>query len=266
MAWKYNGEGDTRAIALDPNGNPIWVFDDGEVFSVDYGAVRAQINEMNTRLKASDVREKKLTEMLKGAEITDLAAFIKKAQDDAVIAASGGDKEKIKAQIAEASAGLNAKISQLEKTSADKDTQIAEFQTLINKSKISQAFANSKFVNEKIGDSILAEKLFADSFKVEDEKIIAFNSGGERMVNDKGDPDFDFAIQKLVDLSPFKDKIIKSGAPAGNGARGSWATKGNGDLSKLTETELIELLGDHPEMKNAVNAEFKRRITGGAQK
>jgi hypothetical protein len=261
MPWKITEENGKKTITLNDAGLPIYVYDDGEESAIDYALERNKINELNEKNNRNKTVKETLDTLFVLLGVSDSEGakkFVAKAKEDAALAedARSGNGKKASEELSLA----NAKIEKLESTIKDKEVVIVGLNGQIDRHKITSTFASSSFVSEKLVNAIMAEKLFGERFKIENGQVIGYDEAGNKILNDKGDPDFNLAIEKIVNASPFKDSVIKSTTFPGGGSGGGKSYAGGGDLSKMTETELTELLGAHPEMKEAVNAEFKRRV------
>lgn len=257
MAWKTDENGN---IIKGSNGNPVYVFSDGEEVSVDYAFERQKINELNEKNKKNQAAKQSLETLYKLLGVENESAvesFVEKAKENEAIATdyksqTGGKK------ITEVLDLEKAKSIKLETVIANLKKEIEDRDLMIAKNNITSKFAKSKFVTENIGDVILAEKLFAENFNIEDGKIVGYFNG-EKILNDKGDPDFDFAIEKLVNESSFKDKILKAKGNGGSGSGGGNQYAGSADFSKMSEAEMMKFAKEHPEALPQILATIKNK-------
>lgn len=235
MPWKVKEFGE---FEVDGAGNPIFVLDSGEEKSVDYPAMASALTKANR--EAAERKEKlraneEVLKKIKGIE--DLPAFLEKAKKDAEAVAAFDDKQKsaeesARARVEAAVGPLNQKIKELETSYAD---ALARYHRTL----IDAEFGTSKYVNSELVSPVMAKDLFGRHFSVNEQgAIVATDTDGNIVYNEKGPADFDSALRTLVASSPYKDYVLK-----GNPASGSGAKTGNAgshtDWSKLTPAERL---------------------------
>ncbi|MGL5005549.1 MAG: DUF6651 domain-containing protein, partial [Casimicrobium sp.] len=98
--------------------------------------------------------------------------------------------------------------------------------------KIGGSFARSKLIADKFAiPADLVQAKFGQSFSLEDGKIVAKDSNGNKIYS-RARPgeiaDFDEAIELLVDQYPHKDSILKGSGASGSGASQSGAQGAGG--------------------------------------
>lgn len=102
----------------------------------------------------------------------------------------------------------------------------------LHSEKLSNAFATSKYVGEKMSiPAQAAQKIFGDQFKIEEGKIVAYDANGQKMFSQARpgqDPDFDEAIELVVGSSSYRDSILKGKGQ--NGGGGSGGSGGGGGI------------------------------------
>jgi len=215
---------------------PIYVSDDGRETPVDVPATVATISRLNAEAKghreAKEAAEAKL-KAFDGIEDGEAARkaleLAKNIKDGELIAA--GKVEEIKAAAKRAAeeqvaAQARAHGEELSKLRGDYDALTSRY----HGEKIGGAFTGSKFIAEKA--SIPADMMqarFGQAFKVEDGKLIAYDSAGNKIFSRSrpGDvADFDEAVEVLVEAYPYKDHILKGNNNGGGGSRGNGAGGG----------------------------------------
>ena len=243
MAWKKTEQ---NSIVTNEAGNPVWIYADGEEKAVDFAQVRQQINELNEKNRnLSSVKEslERVTKLLGTGDITEIEGIVSKAKEH-----SEGSKKPDDRVIS-----LQEKINSMDATLKNKDNIISEMQRKIDNFAITRSFNDSKFIKDKVVNSTLAEKVFAEHFAVIDGQITAKDSQGNKILNDKGDFDFDFAIQKLIESSSYKEAMIKSDAFAGAGSSANYKkSPGSVDFKNMNDSQLSQLAKEHPELKPAI--------------
>lgn len=220
MPFKKADDGN---LVLSENGMPIYVGPDGSEKPYDVDTRAKQIAELTE--KASN-RGKEL-DALKAryaalAEIEDIAAYVEDYKKNADTVASLKDKDR------EQEANIQKRISEAVKAavspvSSERDTLKAELEKTVaslNQAVIGNAFGRSKYAAEKLVNAALAQQLFEGSFYVKDGKAIGRDASGNDIYGSDGIANFDEALCKLVEASPFKDNIIKS-SPGGSGSDSS---------------------------------------------
>ena len=235
MPWKTDESG---AFVKDDKGNPIFVQDGGEEKSVDFPAMSSALTKANR--EAAERKEKiraleAQVEAFKGIE--DIPAFLEKAKKDAEAVAAFDDKQKnaeetTRVRIEAATAPLKKEIEELKATGADVLNRY--HRTLID-----AEFGTSKYVNTELINPAMAKDLFAKHFSVNEQGVIvAKDSGGNIVYDEKGPAGFDSALRTLVASSPYKDFVLK-----GNPANGSGAKAGGAgthiDWNKLSPAERL---------------------------
>ncbi len=242
-------------LKLDANGNavlqdgkPVYVHDDGKEVPFDAAGTVATIARLNGEAKSHRERAEAAEGKLKvfdGIEDGEAARkaleTIKNIDEGKLIAA--GKVEEIKAAAAKAAqeqvaAANKAHAEELTRTKADLDKERSERYAL----QVGGSFSTSKFISDKFAiPADLVQARFGQSFKVEDGKIVAYDTAGNKIFSRTrpGDvADFDEALETLVDQYPYKEQILKGSGASGSGAS---ANKGQGgpDLSQLSPAARI---------------------------
>lgn len=246
-------------LKLDANGNvvvqdgkPVYVDADGKDVAYDAPAMHSKIIELGKESQKHRETADAATVKLKAFEaIPDVALAVKaldivKNLDDKKLI-EAGEVENIKAAAKKAS---EDKVIALEKAHATEITKLKDengtLRTTYNGEKVAGAFAASKFVADKLAiPSDLVQARFDKSFKVEDGKIIGYDSSGNKLYSraKPGDPaEFDEALELLVDAYPNKEQILKGtgstgtgGKPVSDGRGGHPGFKGKGNMGGTKE-------------------------------
>lgn len=231
---------DDKGAVVVQDGMPIYVHDDGSEVPFDGGKAFAKIKELNAENKDWRLKYEKANKALEKVGDLDVeaarAALATVANLDAKKLIDAGEVEKVKAEITKA---MQAKLEEKEKLVAEKDAMLV-------REMIGGRFARSKFIADKLipMPPDLWESYFNRNFKIEDGKVIAYDSSGNKVFSRKvpGEPaDFDEALQILVDNHPEKDRFYRGAPASGPGMQpGSGSYQNTGvDFSKLNPVERL---------------------------
>jgi hypothetical protein len=207
-------EGKTYAEVSD--GKPLFLDGDKEI-AFDAPGTVSTISRLNGEAKGHRERAEKAEASLKAFEgLTDPDAArkaletVKNLADKQLVDA--GEVQKIKDEVTKA----------FQVQLADKDTAYKNLEGMLYGEKIGGAFARSKTIADKLAiPADLVEARFGKHFKIEDGKVIAYDSSGNKLYSKAkpGEPaDFEEALDLLVDAYPYKDTILKGQTGAGGGA------------------------------------------------
>ena len=123
-----------------------------------------------------------------------------------------GEVDKVRNEISQS---FQAKLDAAEK-------RAAELEGSLYSEKIGGAFARSKFIADKVAiPADFVQAKFGAAFKIEDGKVVAYGQDGNRIYSRArpGEvPDFDEALEILVDSHPTRDAILKGDIKGGGGA------------------------------------------------
>jgi len=221
----------TMKLKIDSNGNavlqdgmPVYIHDDGKEVPFDAANAMASIKRLNAESRDHRVaKEEALAKLEKFGDLDVEAArkaltTVKNLDDKKLVDA--GEVDKIKESIR----------GEYEKKLAEREAQLTELNAKIFNEKLTNTFAGSKFVTEKMAiPPDIVQSVFGARFKMDGDKLVAFDERGERVrsrVKPGDDADFDEALSIIVDGYPRKEAILKadqkggSGAPSGGGSGG----------------------------------------------
>ena len=240
---------DKGAVVLQ-DGMPVYVHDDGSEVPFDGAKAFVKIKELNAESKDWRLKYEKTKQALE--KVGDLdpeaarAALATVANLDAKKLIDAGEVEKVKAEITKA---MQAKLEEKEKLVAEKDSMLV-------REMIGGRFARSKFIAEKLVPMPpdLWQAYFSGNFKIEDEKVIAYDRTGNKVFSRKvpgENAEFDEALQILVDNHPEKDRFYRGPAASGPGMQpGSGGYQNQGvDYSKLNPVERLNAARQAGKMK-----------------
>lgn len=237
--------GQTYAEVQD--GKPVFVEDDGKEVPVDVANTRATIARLNAEAKsfreakeAAETRLKAFDGIEDGETARKAIDTVRNIKDGELVAA--GKVEEIRAAAKKAA---EEQVAATNKAHAEELTKLrGEHEALLSQyhgEKIGGAFSGSAFVKDKtLLPAPAAQKVFGDQFKVEDGKLVAYDTQGNKVFS-RSRPgeiaDFEEAIELIVEAYPHRDHILKGNVNGGGGSRGGGA--GGADLSKLSPVERI---------------------------
>ena len=211
---------DDAGHAVLQDGKPVYVHDDGKEVAFDAAGTVQTISRLNAEAKSHRERAEAAESKYKPFEGIEDAGAARKALEtvknlDQKKLIDAGEVETVKAEITKA---LQAQID----TATTRATAL-ERQPYAEK--IGGAFARSPLI---VGDKAklaipadLVQARFGSAFKIEDGKVVAYDSQGNKIYS-RSKPgelaDFDEALDVLVDMYPHKDSILKSSGASGGGA------------------------------------------------
>ena len=211
---------DEQGHAVLKEGRPVYRHSDGREIEFDAAQAFGKIGQLTGENTAYKQRFQEAESKLKTFEgINDPAAALKALETvtnlDQKKLIDAGEVEKVKAEI--------SKVFEAKLNDATAKTQTLEQQLYAEK--IGGSFARSKLIAEKLAiPSDLVQAKFGQAFKIEDGKVVAYDSTGNKIFS-RSRPgelaDFDEAIESLIDQYPHKDSILKASGATGSGANGN---------------------------------------------
>lgn len=216
---------DDQGHVVVQDGKPVYVHDDGKEVAFDAAGTVNTISRLNAEAKSHRERAEAAEGTPKGFEgITDPAAAIKalatvRNLDDKKLV-DAGEVERVK----------NEAVKAFEEKYAPVVKENESLKGQLNNHLIGGAFSSSKFIAEKFAAEgpagvEIARALFGNSLKVEDGKVVGYDSNGQKLFSRARPGELataDEAIELLVDAYPHKAHILKA-----SGANGSGAQPGN---------------------------------------
>lgn len=234
--WKMDGD----KLALDGDGNPIYVDANGREMSVKHDTISNLNREAKTHREAKEAAE---TALAKYKDITDPAAAVAALETvkniDAKKLIDAGEVEKVKTDI------RNEFTTQL----SEKDSALAAAQQKIDNMLIDSVFNSSEFINERVAvPRDFFQAAMRNNFKVEDGKVVAYDPAGNRLMSKKTVGEYaspNEALELLVEAHPQKDVILKAPDASGSGGNGNGGNRGSGRFMKRSDFDAL------PPMKQA---------------
>lgn len=222
--WKLTEDG--KGIAVDTEGNPIYIHSDGKE-----GAIKSDtISNLNAEAARNRVRAETAEEKLKTFDGIDPA----KAREALETVKSISDGDLIKK--GEAEKLRNDVKAQFEGTLSEKDKAIEAANQKLVDLQLGLAFNGSKFIGDKLAiPADIVRATFGSKFKVDaNGNITAVASDGNPIMSKKNIgnvADFEEALEMIVENYPHKDAIMKGNNHQGSNNGGGG---GNNNAGKKT--------------------------------
>lgn len=232
---------DGKVYAEVKDGQPVYD-NDGTDATFDAPALHKQVRTLNAEAKSHREAKEEAEKALKAFEGIDDPKAAKKALETVanlnskdLIDAGKADEVKAAAVAAVEEKYQNAIQAKDEEIAAVKQEAEGLAGTL-NKELIGGNFARSKFISEKVAiPPDLVQARFGQNFKIEDGKVVAYDSSGNKIYS-KSKPgevaEFDEALNILVDQYPYRDDILKGQGKGGGGAHHSNGAGGEKTLTR----------------------------------
>lgn len=235
--WKMDGD----KIAVDGEGNPIWMNSAGQEQSVKGDTIsnlNAEAKQHRTAKEAVEAQlakfkgpDGKLLDPEVAAKAVDTVSKL-----DAKKLIDAGEVDKVRDTIkAEYTQQLSEQAKALEGV-------VGENHQL----KIARVFDGSEFVRERIAvPRDMFEAAFRPNFKIgTDGKIEAYDRTGNRLMSKKNVGEYadpSEALELLVEAHPQKDTILKAAQQGGTGNNGGGGQRGgNGRTMKRSEFDSLD--------------------------
>lgn len=232
--------GQTYAAVTD--GKPVYINDDGSELAYDAPASAAKIAALNREAQGHREAKEGLEAKIKAFGDLDPEAARKAIEtvsnlDDSKLIAAGKAEEMRQAAVKTVTDQYSAKMKELEDSNG-------KLTSALHGEKITNAFANSKFIGEKLVlPAPAAQAIFGGAFKVEGDKIAAYDKAGNKIYSQERpgeDPNFDEAFGILVNSYPYKDSLLKGKGHQGGGGQGGGAG-GAGGRGTMTRDQFNKL-------------------------
>ena len=258
-------EGRTYA-ELNEDGVPVYVLSDGAEQAYDGEELAKKVGEVNQEAARNRTALKEAKDKLKPFEgIDDLGKWREDADKALTTIANLDSKALIDAGKVEEIKAAAIKViedrhqDQIREKYEPAIKERDELRGQLHKEMIGGRFARSKFIEDKVAvPTPMVEAYFGHHFSIEDNRIAAKHADGSPVYSKAkpGEPaDFEEALELIIEMSPFKENILKGTNRRGGGAPGS----GNG--SALGEKKMSRLDADKLSRENPV--EMAKRMSDG---
>ena len=237
--WKLDEDGKIEM----KDGNPIYLDGSGREMSVNGDTISRLNGEAKTHREAKEKAETAL-QVYEGLDADKAREAIEKlSKIDAKDLIDSGEVDKVKDEITR----------QFAEKDAEKDARIAELTGKLDSMRVDKVFESSEFVRENIDlPQDMFQAYFRNSFKVEDNEVVAYDKSGNRLMSQKSVGEYakpDEALQLLVNTHPQKDRILKADDQSGSGGSNSGGMRGGArsisraDLEKMNPAQQAEVAG-----------------------
>lgn len=242
---------DDKGSVVVQDGFPVYVLDDGSESPFDAAKARGKITELNAEAKSHrekwEAAEAALVKFkdIDPAKAREAMETMAKLDQKKLIDA--GEVDKVKSAIEMSfSEQLNQLKSALEEEKSGRQKDIENREAQIYNLMVTSNFSTSKFANESLAvPPDMVEATFGKNFKVEDGRVVAYDSSGKQIYSRKNAgelAEFDEALEILVAAYPHKDRILKSTTNPGGGMNPNAGGKNAGtriDTSKMSPSEKL---------------------------
>lgn len=226
-------------VAYVKDGKPVYIDDaTNQEMAIDGGAAMDTITRLNGEAQSHRVKKEEAeTKLALYADIDPVAA--KTALETVANLDSGellkaGKVDEIKqAAIQATETKYKNQLTVADATAKENLSTIAKLTNSLHGEKITNAFANSSFVKEKMAvPASMAQKLYGDRFKFEEDKIVAYDAQGNKVISlaKPGEmAGFDEAIENIVGGDPNRGAVMKGKGNTGGGGDGNQGGGGGGN-------------------------------------
>lgn len=226
--WKLDENGN---VVL-KDGNPVYINASGQEMTLGADTIGRLNGESKAHRERAEAAEASLA---KFAGIADpaaaLAALETVSKIDQKTLIDAGQVDQVRNQIT----------SQYESQLKEANGKIEALTGRLNNTTLENAFAQSKFVKERIAlPADMFRASFEKNFKVDDGKIVAVGPDGNPVYSKAkiGEvADFDEALSILVDNYAHKDQILKAPQQGGSGSDGQGGGRGDGRIVRRSDFE-----------------------------
>lgn len=229
--WKKDANGN---LAVDANGNPIYVDTAGKEMSVEQGTISRLNAEAKSHRERAEDAEKALApfkgiDPAKAREAIDTVSKL-----DAKKLIDAGEVDKVRDQVkAEFTTQLTEKDNALKTTQAELDNL-----------RVKSVFDGSEFIRERVAmPRDFFEAAMRGNFKVEEGKVVAYDKAGNRLMSKRSVGEYaspDEALELLVDAHPQKDTILKAAGGGGSGNSGGGGNRGGGRVVRRADFDAMK--------------------------
>jgi len=233
MPFKYSDDGQIVTAEVGGVRLPVFVHPDKKEVPLDADGTISRISALNAEAQGHRTAKEEATARLQALtavigetdpeSVRKALDTVKNIDDKKLVdagqvetvraAATKAMQERLDAAVASSTNAINA-------LTQERDG----FKNKFHREIIGGAFARSKFINEKlIVPQDMVEALFGQQIKIENDKLVAYDSQGQRIASRlrPGDlyPDLDEALEIIVDNYAHKERILKGTQASGGGAQ-----------------------------------------------
>lgn len=185
-----------------------------------------ELMKLKEKAKAEEDARKKLEETYKGIDLEAAKAALKAAEEaETKELEKKGEYERLLTKQKEKAEAL---IEAERARSAEMEKKLADAQKAVDELSLGNAFANSKFIQDKLALTPNKTKaLYAAHFDIEDGKLVPYDkpkgsADRTKLISATGDAlPFEEAIAEIINNDPDKEYLIKVDMKTGAGSRAS---------------------------------------------
>jgi len=223
-------QGDKEVVYAEvQDGKPVYVDDaNGSEVAIDAAASAETIANLNREARGHRTAKEQAEEKLKAFEGLDpekareALATVESLSSEQLLTA--GKVDEIKAQVKkQVDDSYKGKIDQLETKVRDLSGTNEKLSGSLATEKVTNAFTNSKYIKDKLAvPPSVAKAVFGNNFKVEEDKLVAYDNNGTRLYSNAsgGEPNFDEALEIIIGNYPDRDSLLKGKNNSGGGGDG----------------------------------------------
>lgn len=225
--WKKDADG---KIAVDADGNPIYIDSSGKELGLGADTVARLNREAQTNRERGDAAEKALKafEGLDARAAREALDTVGKLKEGDLIKA--GEADKVREEIKKS----------YETQLAERDGKLSATEQALSKLRMENAFGGSEYIKNNIAVPVdMMRAQFGSHFKFENDMLVPYDSRGEKIYSKKRGGEIasvDEALEILVDGYSYKDSILKGGG-SGTGGAGAGGNRGGGRTMKRSDWE-----------------------------
>lgn len=196
--------------------------------------------------KNLEVEKAQLAEKLakfEGVDLDQVKALLKERQDrETAELEKKGEWDRLKAQMVEAhTKELDAVKGETTTKAAELESALAKMRKEIHELTIGRSFSESPFIRDDLTlTPSKARIVYGGHFELQDGKVVAFDkpvgsTDRTMLIDGEGNPlAFDKAMEKLVELDPDRDNLLRSKIKAGSGSSNDSDAKGKDKKAELS--------------------------------
>lgn len=208
-----------------------------------------EAKEAQEAIKAEKAQLAEKLAQFDGVDLEQVKALIKEQKDrETAELEKKGEWDRLKAQM------LEAHTKEVEKARAEAQAKIDELEQNLGKTvkqihelTIGRSFAESPFIRDAITlTPSKARVIYGSHFELQDGKVVAYDKPAgspdrTMLINGDGNPlDFNKAIEKLIELDPDRDNLLRSKIKPGAGSENDPSGKSKEREKNLTGRERIQ--------------------------
>jgi hypothetical protein len=203
-----------------------------------------EVMKLKEKAKAEEEARKKIEEQFAGIDLEAAKAALKAAEEaeNKELEKKGEYERLLAKQKEKADALIEAERTRV----AEMEKKLNDAMKAVDELSLGNAFANSKFIQEKLAlTPNKTRALYASHFEVEEGKLVAYDkprgaTERTKLINATGEGlPFDEAIAEIINNDPDKEYLLKVDMKTGAGSRGSTVRTTANEDKKLDSVSKI---------------------------